>query len=217
MRVVSREKEAQMDSDIIFRISVGLIFLALTIIRVYYTMIVTQLRSSYSLSRLGSSRALWGLLFYALILLLALVYTLAPSWLEWAALPLPEALRWFGVAIGVGSVLLLLWVHRTLGRNFAAPGMIQARQTLITAGPYQWIRHPMYTTFFIISLTFVLIAADGLIALLCLLFGVLLPYIAQTDEQTLLEKFGDEYRDYMHRTGRFLPRWRAKDTSLLDE
>src|SRR5574341_894877 len=185
-----------MQSDSPFRISAGLIFLALTVIRVYYTMIVTPLRSSYSISRLGSPRAFWGLLFYVLILLLTLVYILAPSWLGWAALPLPEAFRWFGVAIGVGSVLLLLWVHRTLGKNFAAPGMIQARQILITAGPYQWIRHPMYTTFFIISLTFVLITANGLIALLCLLFGVFLPFIAQTDEQTLFEKFGDDYRDY---------------------
>ena len=55
----------------------------------------------------------------------------------------------------------------------------------------------MYTTFFIIALAFVLITANVLIALLCLLLGVLLPSIAQIDEQTLLEKFGDDYRDYM--------------------
>jgi protein-S-isoprenylcysteine O-methyltransferase Ste14 len=200
-----------MDNELTFRISAGLVFCVLTIIRIYYTMIVTRIRSSYSISRLGTPRALLGLLFYVFILLLTPVYILAPSWLAWAALPLPAAFRWFGVAIGVGSVLVLLWVHHTLGKNFAAPGVIQARQRLIAAGPYQWIRHPMYTTFFIISLTFALITANGLIALLCLLFGILLPSIAQTDEQTLLEKFGDEYREYMQCTGRFLPHWGAKD------
>ncbi|HEX9388479.1 MAG TPA: isoprenylcysteine carboxylmethyltransferase family protein [Anaerolineales bacterium] len=194
-----------MDRELTFRISAGLIFFALTMIRIYYMLVVGRLSNSLSIGGLGTPRAVVGLLFYVLILLLAVVYIFTPSWLAWAALPLPSTLRWFGVAIGVGSVLLLLWVHRTLGKNFAAPGIIQARQSLVTVGPYQWIRHPMYTTFFIISLTFALIAANGLIAVLCLLFGILLPSIARTDEQTLLEKFGEEYREYMQRTGRFLP------------
>lgn len=200
-----------MDSELAFRISAGLIFFALTMIRVYYTMVVTRLSSSYSINRLGKPRAFLGWLFYVSILLLAFVYIFAPGWLAWAALPLPSALRWFGVAAGVGGALLLFWVHYTLGRNFAAPGVIQLRQTLITAGPYQWVRHPMYTTFFVISLSTALITANGLIAVLCLFFGVLLPSIVKHEEQTLMEKFGDEYRDYMQRTGRFLPRWRAKD------
>ena len=68
----------------------------------------------------------------------------------------------------------------------------------------------MYTTFFIISLTFVLVAANGLIAILCLFFGTLLPSIVEHEEQTLLEKFSDEYRQYMQHTGRFLPRWGGK-------
>ena len=201
-----------MSSELDFRISAGLIFFALTIIRVYYTIVVTRLRTSYSISQLGTPRAFLGWSFYVSTLLLVLVYIVAPTWVTWAALPLPAALRWFGVAIGVGSVMLLFWVHRTLGKNFAAPGIIQARQTLTTAGPYRWVHHPMYTTFFIISLTFVLITANGLIAALCLLFGILLPSIIQAEEQTLLEKFGDEYREYMRQTGRLLPRWGSKDS-----
>ena len=200
-----------MDSDLIFRISAGAIFFALTVIRIYYTMIVTQLRSSYSISRLGTPRAFLGWFFYMSILLSALVYILVPGWLAWAGLPLPLSLRWFGVVVGVGSVLLLFWVHRTLGENFAAPGIIQERQTLITTGPYLWVRHPMYTTFFIISLSFVLITANGFMMMLCLLFGILLPSIIKPEEQTLLEKFGDEYRDYMQHTGRFLPHQGGKD------
>lgn len=200
-----------MDSELAFRVSAGLIFFALAMIRVYYTMVVTRLSSSYSINRLGTPGAFLGWLFYVSILLLTPVYIFAPGWLAWAALPLPAALRWFGVTIGVVNVLLLLWVHRTLGKNFAAPGVIQTGQTLITAGPYHWVRHPMFTTFFIISVTFALITANGLIAILCLLFGVLLPSIVKPEEQTLLEKFGDQYREFMQRTGRFLPRWRAKD------
>lgn len=197
-----------MDNELVFRINLGAIFFLLSSIRLYYTVTAVKSGSSFSVSQVGSLRALLGLFLYMFILLSAFVYILAPSWLAWAALPLSPALRWFGVGIGLGSVLLLFWVHRTLGRNFAAPGIIQARQTLITTGPYHWVRHPMYTTFFTISVTVALVAANWMIIIMCLLFGILLPSIMQTEEQTLLEKFGEEYREYMQRTGRVLPRLR---------
>jgi protein-S-isoprenylcysteine O-methyltransferase Ste14 len=197
-----------MDNELVFRINLGTIFFLLSSIRLYYTVAAVKSGSSFSVSRVGSLRALFALFLYVFILLSAFVYILAPSWLAWAALPLPPALRWFGVGIGIGSVFLLFWVHRTLGRNFAAPGIIQARQTLIISGPYHWVRHPMYTTFFTISATVALVAANWIIIIMCLLFGILLPSVIQTEEQTLLEKFGDEYREYMQRTGRFLPRLR---------
>ena len=200
-----------MDNELVFRINLGTIFFLLSSIRLYYTVAAVKSGSSFSVSRVGSLRALFALFLYVFILLSAFVYILAPSWLAWAALPLPPALRWFGVGIGIGSVFLLFWVHRTLGRNFAAPGIIQERQTLITTGPYHWVRHPMYTTFFIISSSFVLVTANGFITMLCLLFGILLPSIIKPEEQTLLQKFADEYRNYMQHTGRFLPRWGAKD------
>lgn len=194
-----------MDNELVFRINLGAIMFLLSSIRLYYTVTAVKSGSSFSVSRLGSLRAFLAVSLYVLILLSAFVYVLAPGWLAWAALPLTPALRWFGVGIGIGSVFLLFWVHRTLGRNFAAPGIIQARQTLITSGPYHWVRHPMYTTFFIISVTIALVAANWMIIMMCLLFGILLPSIIQIEEQTLLEKFGDDYREYMKHTGRFLP------------
>ncbi len=180
----------------------------LSSIRLYYTVVAVKSGSSFSVSRLGSLLALFALFLYVFILLSAFVYILAASWLAWAALQLPPALRWFGAGIGIGSVFLLFWVHRMLGMNFAAPGILQARQTLITTGPYHWVCHPMYTTFFTISVSVALVAANWIIIIMCVLFGILLPSVIQTEEQTLLEKFGDEYREYMQRTGRFLPRLR---------
>jgi len=198
-----------MDNELVFRINLGAIFFLLSSIRLYYTVAAVKSGSSFSVSRLGSLRAFLAWFLYVFILLSAFVYVLAPSWLAWAALRLPPALRWFGVGIGIGSVFLLFWVHRTLGRNFAAPGIIQARQTLITTGPYHWVRHPMYTTFFTISVTVALVTANWMIIIMCLLFGILLPSAVRTEEQTLLEKFGDDYREYMKHTGRFLPRLRV--------
>lgn len=68
------------------------------------------------------------------------------------------------------------------------------------------MRHPMYTTFFTISAAFVLVTTNWFIAIVCLFFSILILSVTQTEEQTLLEKFGDEYREYKRCTGRFLPR-----------
>jgi protein-S-isoprenylcysteine O-methyltransferase Ste14 len=38
------------------------------------------------------------------------------------------------------------------------------------------------------------------------------PWIAGEEEQVLLETFGEEYREYMRRTGRFFPRIRQRST-----
>ena len=205
-------KEKQIDNELVFRISLGVIVFLLSSIRLYYTVVAVKSGSSFSLSRLGSLRAflaLFALFLYVFILLSAFVYILAPGWLAWAALRLPPALRWCGVGIGIGSVFMLFWVHRTLGRNFAAPGIIQVCQTLITTGPYHWVRHPMYTTFFTISVTIALVAANWMIIMMCLLFGILLPSVVQIEEQTLLEKFGESYRLYTEHTGRFFPHLRV--------
>ena len=136
-----------MDNELTFRIGLGVILFLLSSIRVYYTISAVKSGSSFSVRGLGSLRAFLAWFLYAFTLLSAFVYVLEPTWLAWAALRLPPVLRWFGIGIGIASVFLLFWVHRVLGRNFAAPGIIQARQALITTGPYHWVRHPMYTTF----------------------------------------------------------------------
>jgi len=48
----------------------------------------------------------------------------------------------------------------------------------------------------------------------CLVFALLV-IRCRTEEEKLIERFGDEYRAYAQRTGRFVPRFRtvARDTT----
>ena len=83
-------------------------------------------------------------------------------------------------------------------------------KTLVTTGPYKYIRHPLYSAF-IYSMT-------GLLALWFeswfLLFSVVVlaliwSLLVQKEEQYMLDKFGKTYRDYIEKTGQFLPSWKT--------
>jgi protein-S-isoprenylcysteine O-methyltransferase Ste14 len=80
-------------------------------------------------------------------------------------------------------------------------------QSLEIGGPYKWVRHPMYTILFLLGIAYFFISANWLIA------AVWIGWIAGTvasmlrdEEAALIERFGEEYRTYMRRTGRYLPR-----------
>jgi protein-S-isoprenylcysteine O-methyltransferase Ste14 len=137
----------------------------------------------------------------------SVLWVIAPGWLAWAALPLPTALRWSGIVVGVITILLFFWVHRTLGKNWAMPGEIKERHTLITTGPYRWVRHPMYTTLFVWALAYFLMSANALIGLAWLGLGLVAAAMAGDEEAALLETFGETYQTYLQEVGRFWPRW----------
>jgi protein-S-isoprenylcysteine O-methyltransferase Ste14 len=122
--------------------------------------------------------------------------------------PLPDILRWIGVVMGFMTVPFLIWIHRTLGRYYAAQLELKEEHQLITIGPYSRVRHPMYTIFILLSLSMGLISSNLLIALFSLMVVLSFPVIARKEEAMLKGLFGEKYWQYMRRTGRFFPKLR---------
>ena len=80
-------------------------------------------------------------------------------------------------------------------------------QTLITDGPYRIVRHPIYTAFIFILGSTLLISANWLIGLTWIGMTILeIVSRIHFEENLMLEYFGDQYREYMNRTGRLLPK-----------
>ena len=125
------------------------------------------------------------------------------------ALALPETLRWLGVGGAVVSLLLLVWVHRSLGQNWSRLLQVREVQMLVMHGPYQWVRHLMYAVLSGFYLCAALVAANSLIALVSM--GIVMQFWTriESEEHMMIEHFGDAYRDYMQQTGRLLPRLRG--------
>ena len=147
-------------------------------------------------------RGVVGLSFWAAFI----AYLVNPGSMAWSALPAADWLRWGGVGFGLLGSGLLYWTLHHLGVNLTDTVVTRAEATLVTSGPYSWVRHPFYVTALWLVLAIALIMANwviGLLGVFLLLFFVLR---APLEEQKLAERFGDEYRAYIQQTGRFWPR-----------
>jgi protein-S-isoprenylcysteine O-methyltransferase Ste14 len=136
-----------------------------------------------------------------------IAFVINPNWLAFASLSFPVWLRWVGIALALAGFALLQWAQVTLGKSWSDTPRMMKEQTLITSGPYQFIRHPIYTAFVLILGSALLISANWLIGLAWL--GMTVLEVASRvgfEESLMLEYFGDQYREYMKKTGRLLPR-----------
>ena len=76
----------------------------------------------------------------------------------------------------------------------------------ITTGPYRWVRHPLYTLAALLGVANFLAAANWFFFVMGGAIFLLLAIRTRKEEENLIARFGDDYRNYMQRTGRFLPR-----------
>src|SRR5262245_59188145 len=71
-----------------------------------------------------------------------LAFVIDPPLMAWSSVPLPVPLRWAGVGLAVAAAALLIWTFRNLGQNLTDTVVTRKEHTLVTTGPYRWVRHP---------------------------------------------------------------------------
>jgi protein-S-isoprenylcysteine O-methyltransferase Ste14 len=139
-------------------------------------------------------------------MLIPLVYVFS-SVLDFADYALPNWVGWIGVVL-FGLATWLLWrSHADLGRNWTPTLGIRDEHRLVTEGVYKYIRHPMYAAHWLWAIAQVLMLHNW-IAGYSFLVIVVPHYLLRVnlEEQMMLGQFGEEYRAYMERTGRMIPR-----------
>jgi protein-S-isoprenylcysteine O-methyltransferase Ste14 len=137
-----------------------------------------------------------------------LLFLVWPPAVAWAAVDVPRWARWAGAAFMAGGFGLALWSRWTLGASSTLTSVPAPHGPLITSGPYRWLRHPIYTAAFLMIPG--VAGVTGNLFILAAGLGALAVLVVRTprEEALLLEKFGDDYRAVMRRTGRWLPRLR---------
>jgi protein-S-isoprenylcysteine O-methyltransferase Ste14 len=134
-----------------------------------------------------------------------ITYMVNPARMAWSSMPLPVWLRWTGVAIGAAAGCLLVWTLVNLGKNLTDTVVTRKAHTLVTVGPYRWVRHPFYDAVASAVLANSLVAANWFLLATGAFLITMIVIRTRREEEHLLARFGDSYRSYMDRTGRFFP------------
>jgi protein-S-isoprenylcysteine O-methyltransferase Ste14 len=135
-----------------------------------------------------------------------MAWMIAPRSMAWSEMAVPVGLRWAGVGAMVCAGALLVWTFRSLGANLTDTVVTRKKHTLVEHGPYRFIRHPLYTCVAMLTTSIGIIAANWFLLLAGMgVFG-LLAIRTRIEEANLIARFGNDYRVYMRRTGRFLPK-----------
>ena len=141
-----------------------------------------------------------------IVLLPLFGYLINPDWVAWARFTLPEWVRWLAALIGLALIPIIYWIFASIGNNISPTQATRVNHQLVTHGPYRWVRHPLYSTGFVLAVCLTLITSLWWLAAgMGVPLAILLLRTSQ-EEARLIDAFGDKYRNYMKRTGRFWPK-----------
>jgi protein-S-isoprenylcysteine O-methyltransferase Ste14 len=120
--------------------------------------------------------------------------------------PFIPAIAWLGVATSISALWVFRRSHVDLGRNWSISLQVREQHALVKTGIYRLIRHPMYSSFFLLGLAQLLLVPNWFAGLAGVVgAGVLFAFRVRREEQMMLESFGGEYRSYMSQTKRVVP------------
>lgn len=207
-----------MTLDIFFKIAFFVIFFSFAYVMTAYTKKARarkedratriKMHDDHEVPLLLRLRQLFGIPFYLGIL----VWTFAPKYMEWSDMDLPAWARWGGLVLGILAIFINAWSHRTLsrklGKDFDPALRLLKVPALVREGPYAKLRHPIYLAFFLMQISVLLLTSNWLIGLcgIAIIISVMAIRVPE-EEQLLTEQFGEEYRDYVRQTGKFLPKF----------
>ncbi len=122
----------------------------------------------------------------------------------------PALLNASSLALGIALIVLgytgTLWCYSIMGNAWRI-GIDQKEKTsLVTEGPFRIVRHPIYLFQIVILLGVLLLLPTALSLLILIIHLVCVSVKALDEESYLLRMHGEQYRNYLSRTGRLFPR-----------
>lgn len=132
------------------------------------------------------------------------------GWRPYAlALDLPVGARVAGIAVSVAAAVLFLASKGALGRQYSPCFDSFAPSTIVTAGPYCWVRHPIYTANIALFAGFTLITGSAVLLAHAFVLAAYCRRAARLEDEHLGARF-PAYAARLEVTGRFLPRIAAQ-------
>jgi protein-S-isoprenylcysteine O-methyltransferase Ste14 len=141
-------------------------------------------------------------------LLLAAILLALPRWLPRTLtrrfLPEGNLVLVLGVALLAAGLGFSVWARRHLGRNWSSQVVVKEDHALIRSGPYQHLRHPIYTGILLAFLGTAVTIGEWR-ALLAFLFAVVAFAVKGRAEEQRMVGIFPEYQQYRRETAALIP------------
>lgn len=111
-----------------------------------------------------------------------------------------------GLLVFAAALVLFHVTHKALGRNWSVTLAVRQEHSLVTGGVYRFVRHPMYTAFWMWAIAQALTLQNWIAGPAGLVgFGTLYLFRVGREEALMRETFGAAWDDYAARTPRVVP------------
>ncbi|MEJ2706405.1 MAG: isoprenylcysteine carboxylmethyltransferase family protein [Anaerolineales bacterium] len=196
-----------MDREAIFRTLFILAFIAMMVVRFYYQAKVLREKRGIEL-REGSISIIAGAIAALTTIVFGAEYIFFPDTFSFAyLLRYPDWIRWLGGFVLAGGIALQGVSLHHLGKSFHSLVVAKENQALVETGPYRWIRHPIYSSYFMSYVGGGLLSSNWVLTVVPVtMYAILVTIRMEKEEKVMEELFGQKYFEYKRRTGRLLPR-----------
>ena len=200
-----------MTTESIFRVAFWILLAGVFVMRIYFSLKVRQAGERLMPDREAIQREGRGMFIIRVVMGFVLLgwlilYAINPTWMKVLSVPFPNWLRWLGFALGLASLGFWSWTQVALGKEWSPQLQLRKEHHLVTTGPYARIRHPLYTAMIGYGTSLALVTANWLFIIFAIIAAGLTFARVPKEEQMLIQKFGENYKAYMQRTGRFFPK-----------
>jgi protein-S-isoprenylcysteine O-methyltransferase Ste14 len=200
-----------MDNENLFRIAFWVLMAGILIMRVFFTVKVRRSGERVLPDHAAIQREGWGAFLFRFVAFFLLIgwlvaYTVDPAWVKALSIPIPTVVRVAGFLISLISLGFWFWVQLALSEEWSPQLQLREDHRLVTTGPFARIRHPMYSAMVFWGIGLALLTANWVFIIMAGLVSTVFILRVPKEEQMMIEKFGEEYRAYMRKTGRFLPK-----------
>ena len=118
-------------------------------------------------------------------------------WIYSIFLPLKTGTAWFYTGLSIFTLGMIVGIMAIIGIATTQPG------NPFTKGMYRYSRHPLSLNAFLAFLGIGLVSASWLYLVLLAVLIVVTHRMVGIEERSCVDKFGNDYREYMNKT----PRW----------
>lgn len=108
------------------------------------------------------------------------------------------------IIVWCAGIGLAVWARIYLGKNWGMPMSLKESPELVTAGPYRYVRNPIYSGVLLAMLATAFVG-DLFWLIPFVFFGIYFIYASRVEEKIMTREFPDTYPAYKKRTKMLVP------------